>query len=379
MSGIVFTRAWEDDRLDLAALAVQPGDRVLTVAAAGDATLAIAAAGAAEVVAVDLNDAQLHLTALKIAASILDPTERYRWFEVGRVADPGRRYRVVLRGRLEPGHAEFWDRHIGIFEGDFHRHAGVERSFARLGRLGRLLVPGLARRIEAYDDPVEQQRWWRSNVRPRLFGPLSHWLARHTPALAPLAPNPHELQRMRESGYSYAIADRIDDVLGWTLARRHPWWRPAFSGRVADPGDGAAWLDADMAAAVTESAGRIRLVHGDLTDVVAGSSPGSFDAVTVSNVPDWLDASRAARLADALSRAVRPGGRVLVRSILPDGGLPRHRALVPDPSSDGLVARERTALYGRVDLLRRSGSDQPPEVRDVDRDPEHRIGDEGGG
>jgi S-adenosylmethionine-diacylglycerol 3-amino-3-carboxypropyl transferase len=356
MSGIVFTRAWEGDRLDLAALAVRPGERVLVVAAAGDAPLAIAAAGAAEVVAVDLNPAQLHLTALKIAASHLDPDERYRWFEVGRVSDPARRFRDVIRPRLEPEHADFWDRYIGIFEDDFHRHAGVERSFARLGRFVRVIVPGLARHIEAFHEPADQRLWWRAHVRPRLFGPLTHWLARHTPALSPMAPNAHELRRMRESGYSYAIADRIDVILGRTLARRHPWWRPAFSGRVADQGDGAAWLDPAMAAAVAESAGVIRLVRGDLIDVLARSSPGQFDAVTVSNVPDWLDAAAAMRLAEAISLAVRPGGRVLVRSILPDGGLPTHPALSPDAASAGLLEQERTALYGRVDLLRRAGS-----------------------
>ena len=270
--------------------------------------------------------------------------------------DPFRRFRAVLRPLLEPDHAEFWDRHIGIFEDDFHRHAGVERSFARLGRLARLLVPGLARLIETFDEPTDQQRWWRSNVRPRLFGPLTHWLARHTRALSPLAPNAHELRRMRESRYSVAIADRIDDVLGRTLARRHPWWRPAFSGRVADLGDGAAWLDPDVAAAVARSAASIRLVQGDLTGVLAGLPPASFDAVSVSNVPDWLDQDGARRLANEVSRALRPGGRVLVRSILPDGGLPAHPSLALDPLSATLVAEERTALYGRVDLLHRSDS-----------------------
>jgi S-adenosylmethionine-diacylglycerol 3-amino-3-carboxypropyl transferase len=357
MSGIVFTRAWEDDRLDLAALAIRPGERVLAVAGAGDVPLALAAAGAAEVVAVDLNPAQVRLTALKIAASHLDPAERYRWFEVGRVEDPARRFRQVLRPRLEPADADFWDRHIGIFELDFHRHAGVERSFARVGRLVRLIVPGLARRIEASDDPADQQRWWRSHVRPRLFGPLTHWLARRTPVLAPLAPNRHELRRMRESGYSHAIADRIDGVLGRTLARRHPWWRPAFSGRVADPGDGAAWLDHVVAAALAASVGAIRLVRADLADVLAGSPPAHFDAVTLSNVPDWLEPAASLRLAEAIGHAVRPGGRVLVRSVLADGGLPPHPRLVLDGLSTTLVEQERTALYGRVDLLRRTESD----------------------
>ena len=356
MSGIVFTRAWEDDRLDLAALAITPGERVLCIAAAGDVPLALAAAGAGDVTAVDLSDAQLHLTALKIAAASLDPDERYRWFEVGRVADPVGRYRRTIRPLLAPDDADFWDAHIGAFEDDFHRHAGVGRSFAWFGRGLRLIVPSLARRIEGFDDPVEQQRWWRSNVQPRLFGPLTHWMARHTRVLSPLAPNGHELRRMRDGGYSRAIAGRIDGVLGRTLARRHPWWRPAFSGRVADPGDGAGWLDPAVAARVAESAGVVRLVRGDLAEVLAAMPAGRFDAATVSNVPDWLDPAGVTGLTKALARAVRPGGRVLVRSILPDGGLGTHPQFAAAPGSEDLIKAERTALYGRVELLQRSAS-----------------------
>jgi S-adenosylmethionine-diacylglycerol 3-amino-3-carboxypropyl transferase len=351
MTGIVFTRAWEDDRLDVAVLAVRPGESVLSIAGAGDVPLALAAEGAAEVVAVDSSAAQLRLTALKIAASILDPNERHQWFESGRVADPGRRYGQVLRSRLASDDAAFWDRHIGAFEVGFHRHAGVERSFARLGRFARLIVPDLARQIERFDDPEAQQRWWRATVRPRLFGPLTHWLMRHTPLLSPLAPNAHELRRMREGGYSGALVNRIDAVLGWNLVRRHRWWRPALSGRVADPGDGAAWLDRPFGDRPGETAPAIRLVHGDLTDVLEAAAPSSFDAVTISNVPDWLDAGAALRLAAALAGAVRPGGRILVRSILPDGGLPPHAALVGGADRPQLVERERTALYGRVELL----------------------------
>ena len=58
MSGTPFTRAWEDDRVDLAALAVQPSERVLAIAAAGDIPLALASEGAAELIAVDLNPAR---------------------------------------------------------------------------------------------------------------------------------------------------------------------------------------------------------------------------------------------------------------------------------------------------------------------------------
>ena len=75
----------------------------------------------------------------------------------------------------------------------------------------------------------------------------------------------------------------------------------------------------------------------------------------MSNVPDWLDAASTAALAVAVRRALAPGGRVLVRRVVaPEDPEPFAAAgLVRDPISDGLVARERTALYERVDLYRR--------------------------
>jgi S-adenosylmethionine-diacylglycerol 3-amino-3-carboxypropyl transferase len=354
MGEITFTRSWEDDRLDVAALALRPGDRVLAVAAAGDVPLILAAAGAGEVVAVDQSVAQLRLTALKIAAADLDPPERWQWFEAGKVDEPDRRYRQVLRNRLAAADAAFWDSRIGWFGTGLHRQAAVERGFGRLGLVARLLVPGLADQIENTPSLEDQQRWWRRRAKPRLFGRLTHWLAAATPVLAPLAPNRHELDRMRRDGYSRALEERIDEVLGRTLVRRHRWWRPALSRRVADPGDGAAWLDADLAAAVVAGVGSIRLVHGDLASVLEAMPEGSLDAATVSNVPDWLDQPDGARLAAALVHAVRPSGRVMHRSVSPGGNLPAHVLLAPAPAADGgalAAADDRTALYGRVELL----------------------------
>lgn len=356
--GILFTRAWEDDRLDAELLAVEPGGRVLVVAAAGDAALALAAAGA-DVTAVDSNDEQLRLVRLKLAAArVLPPEVLHRWFEVGRDPDAVRVYRETVRPALaarSPDDAVYWDTRIGVVATGLHQHAGVGRPFARLGRLARVVRPGLARVIETTPDPVAQAAWWRAHVRGRLFGPLTHAIAARTRVLAPLAPDPHELERMRRGGWSYGLADRVDEVVATVLVRRHPWWRPAFSGRPADPGDGAAWLDPANVAALADGDPRLALVHGDLAAVLAGLPAGSLAAVSVSNVPDWLDAAATSALARAVAHALAPGGRVLVRRVVAPGGEDPFLAagLARDPRSDALVARERTALYERVDLYRR--------------------------
>jgi S-adenosylmethionine-diacylglycerol 3-amino-3-carboxypropyl transferase len=353
VTGIAFTRAWEDERVDLAALAVRPGERVLAIAAAGDIPLALASEGAAELIAVDLNPAQLHLTALKIAAAGWGAEERYRWFERGRVDRADQAYRSRLRAALSPDARAYWDARIEAFTRGLHDSEGVGRTFNRLGAVVRFIVPGLARDLERVATPAEQLRLWHERVQGRLFNRVTDWLARHTTMLAPLAPHRAELDRMRRGGYLRAVESRVEGIVGTVLVREHPWWAPAFLGRPVAFGHGAAWLDPSRGMAVAAGAERIRLIRGDVTAVLDGLEPGSLDAATVSNVPDWLDAEAAGRLRDALARALRPGGRALVRSVLPDGGLPDDPRLARDAGSDAFGAFERTALYGRVDLLRR--------------------------
>jgi S-adenosylmethionine:diacylglycerol 3-amino-3-carboxypropyl transferase len=344
---ILFTRAWEDDRLDLELLS-SPGQEVLVVAAAGDAALALAAHGS-RVIAVDTNPDQLALVRLKLAAAgVLDDVSLYRWFEVG--ADPAAPavYREAVRPLLTDPAAEFWDRHIEAVVGGFHTHSGVGRPFARLGRVARLICPGLTRLIETAPDPAVQAASWRKHVAPRLFGPLTHAAMRHTRLLAPLAPNRTELDRMRTRGWSHGLVERIDGVVASGLIRRHPWWRPVFSGRPADLGEGAAWLDGGR--------GRldVNLIHGDLAAALASRRPASLAAASLSNVPDWLDVRGVEALAAAAAEALQPGGRLLVRRVVrPEDDAFVRAGLVRDPVSRSLVGRERTALYEAVDLYRK--------------------------
>ena len=191
-----------------------------------------------------------------------------------------------------------------------------------------------------------------------LFGPWTHLVAKHTRVLAPLAPHPDELARVRAGGWTRGVADRVDGVVAAGLVREHPWWRPVFSGRPADPGHGARWLDEDALEALRGADVELpALVQGDLASALRAAEPG-LAAISLSNVPDWLDDPAIAELARAAAAALAPGGRVLVRRVVrPLGADPFAAAgLVRDPVSDGLPALDRTSLYEAVELYRRPGT-----------------------
>ena len=65
---LLFAQVREDPTIEMAALQVQPGDRVVVVSSGGCTALSLLAEGPAEVVAIDLCKAQNHLVELKSLA-----------------------------------------------------------------------------------------------------------------------------------------------------------------------------------------------------------------------------------------------------------------------------------------------------------------------
>ncbi len=65
---IRYAQVWEDADVLVAALKVQPGDTVVSIASAGDNAIALLAQGAERVIAADLNPTQLACVRLRIAA-----------------------------------------------------------------------------------------------------------------------------------------------------------------------------------------------------------------------------------------------------------------------------------------------------------------------
>jgi S-adenosylmethionine-diacylglycerol 3-amino-3-carboxypropyl transferase len=132
---IRYAQVWEDADVLLAALAIAPGQRLLSIASAGDNTLALLTQNPAKVVAFDLSAAQLHCLALRIAAYRL-LTHQELLELVGSV--PSKR-RLQLYGRCrvalsQPTRA-FWDDKRQAIARGIGSIGKFERYFALFRRL----------------------------------------------------------------------------------------------------------------------------------------------------------------------------------------------------------------------------------------------------
>lgn len=94
---------------------------------------------------------------------------------------------------------------------------------------------------------------------------------------------------------------------------------------------------------------RLRLVTGDLADVVDGLPADSLDGADISNVTDLLGKSETGRLYAALQRALRPNGVVVHRNLIWDKPYPVAPGFRRDEDlSATLAARDRFFVYNSV-------------------------------
>jgi S-adenosylmethionine-diacylglycerol 3-amino-3-carboxypropyl transferase len=133
-----YSTVWEDVRVLRQALAIAPGDRVLSIAAAGDNAIALLLDDPGEVVAVDLSPTQLALCELKVAAlRHLDHATRCRFLGYDQRGDDvgARAFRLAtwarLRRDVDVATRAVWDARADDIAGGVVHRGRLERWFRR--------------------------------------------------------------------------------------------------------------------------------------------------------------------------------------------------------------------------------------------------------
>jgi S-adenosylmethionine-diacylglycerol 3-amino-3-carboxypropyl transferase len=324
---LIYNTCWEDPALDRAALAFEPGDRVLVITSAGCNALDYLLAGAGEVNAVDFNPRQNALLELKTAAIRgLDYNSFFDLFGKGRSACAREMYWDALRHRLSPSSRDYWDKYITFFEGKGWRNSfyfrGTSGFFAKLmldkARVWSRLREPIDELLEARG--VDEQRAiYESKIRDRLWTPALSWFLSRRTTLSLLgvpAPQRNEILTQYPGGIVRFIRNCLEAVLTELPFADNYFWRVYFQGfytRTCCP----EYLKPENFDRLRKGLlDRLRIHTASVTDFLRRAEAGISKFVLLDHM-DWMSWYYPRALVEewnAILAKARPGSRVIFRS-----------------------------------------------------------------
>lgn len=368
--GLVYAQIWEDPVVDMAALAIAPGMRLITIASGGCNALSYLTADPAEIVAIDLNTAHVALNKLKLAAAqhLPDYAHFRRFFAAADCAENIDAYRQYVRPHLDDVTRRYWERRDLIGR---RRIAGFGDNIYKRGLLGRFI--GAAHRLArlygvdprellAAKSADEQRRIFEVRIAPLLEKRLVRWLTAQPASLFGLGIPPAQYVALagdHPEGITAVLRQRLEKLAcAFPLSSNYFAWQ-AF-GRGYDQSADAPlppYLEPANHAQVTARAGRIKVVHANMIAHLAAQPGGTFDRFVLLDAQDWMTDAQLTALWQEITRTARVGARVLFRtaaelSLLP-GRVPAEwldRWHYDAATSQACTARDRSAIYGGVHL-----------------------------
>lgn len=368
--GLVYAQIWEDPVVDMEALEIGPGHRLVTIASGGCNALSYLVADPAEVTAVDLNPAHVALGKLKIAGvRHLPDYENLRQFFVeaasrGNVAV----YRELLRDRLDESAQRYWEgrdligrRRIDGFASGIYKR-GLLGGFIGAAHLIARLYGRNPREILAAGSLAEQRRVFEERFAPLFDRKLIRWLTSQPASLFGLGIPPAQFDALAGGERMAAVLRQRLEKLACDFAVNDNYfaWQ-AFSRGYARSPDAPLppWLHQANYPVLRERIDRLTVRHASMTEHLAGEAGASLDRYVLLDAQDWMDDAQLTALWSEITRTARPGARVLFRTAAEETLLPGR---VPDAILDRwsysaeeareLVRRDRSSIYGGLHLYR---------------------------
>jgi S-adenosylmethionine-diacylglycerol 3-amino-3-carboxypropyl transferase len=356
VSAYNFGLSQEDERTEAEALSLGPGDHVLCIASAGEMPLSLLALGALRVTAVDIDAAQLHLTALKLAAVQALAKDDLLGFLGYLPASPRARRDAMeaVAPFLDAEPRGFWRSHATlvqrgvIWQGRYERYVRLLIALASplLGRRrleGIFETSGLEDQAAYFDRELGRpvvRAIFRAAFNPRVFGGRGM--------------DPRSLQyRKRDEPLGEQYFRQFRAFCTRHPARENHHLQLTLLGRLLDASATPACFSLAGMEALRARHKALRLVHADVRVALESEPARTYRKVQLSNLADWLSADEFDLLLRMLAAKIaRPGRAVwrylhVVRSIPPDVRAVLH---TDEVLGARLAEADRFPFYGIVPI-----------------------------
>lgn len=369
--GLVYPQIWEDPEVDMVALAIEPGHRIVTIASGGCNAMSYLTADPARVEAVDLNRAHVAFNRLKLAAvrNLPDYNAFYRFY--GKADDKTNlaAYKRFIRPHLDSESRAYWEKRkwngrqrISIFWRDLYRH-GLLGVFIGMGhRVARLY--GIDPRDILKARTMEEQRSFFDTALAPLFEKrMVRWATARKSSLFGLGIPPQQYDALATAGngdMALVLRSRLEKLAcGFPLANNYFAWQAfgrGYSGN-EETGPLPPYLSRTNFETVRARANRMTVQNASYTDFLAAKPAASVDRNVLLDAQDWMNDEQLNALWREITRTAAPNARVIFRTAAEPSLLPGR--LAPEildrweyraDESRALHDRDRSSIYGGFHL-----------------------------
>ena len=375
-SGLVYPQIWEDPDVDMAAMELKPGHRLVTIGSGGCNVLAYLSRSPGRIDVVDLNLHHIALNRLKLAAFRHLPSRAdvVRMLAMANVPSNSASFDLFLAPNLDAGTRAYWQRRR--WNGR-RRVEAFDRNIYRSGLLGRFIATGhLIARLHGVDltefarvrSLREQRIFFDTRVAPLFDRPLIRWLTSRKSSLFGLGIPPQQYDELVRTSADRTMApvlrQRLEKLACHFPLRDNYFAWQAFVRRYPDKDEGClpTYLLPENYLAIRDNVDRVAVHHASFTELLAQKPVASVDRYVLLDAQDWMTDEQLNDLWREIGRTAAPGARVIFRtageaSIL-EGRV--HGAILGRwtylrERSQELTLQDRSAIYGGLHVYERRG------------------------
>jgi S-adenosylmethionine-diacylglycerol 3-amino-3-carboxypropyl transferase len=372
-TGLVYPQIWEDPVVDMEAMEIQPGNRIITIASGGCNALSYLTADPAEIVAVDLNTAHIALNRMKLTAvrHLPDYASFFKFFGVARGRENTKLFDTYIRPHLDAETDGYWNgrtlrgrRRIDVFKRGFYGYGLLGRFISTGHKLSKLLGSDPSRLMKARTRE-EQREIYERDLAPLLKKPIVRMMLDQRSSLFGLGIPPAQYDALAEGRpMNVVIEERLRRLAtGFDLKDNYFAWQ-AFNRGYDETGKGPLpiYLQERHYNEIRERASRIKVQNTLYTEYLKTEPDASFDRYILLDAQDWMTDDVLTELWSEITRTARPGARVIFRTAGKDTILPGR---IPDAilnrwhyaaeRSVELGEKDRSAIYGGFHLYMLKG------------------------
>ncbi|MEM1045565.1 MAG: DUF3419 family protein [Pseudomonadota bacterium] len=375
--GLVYPQIWEDPDVDMQALALGPGDRVIAIASGGCNIMSYLTADPKQIIAVDLNQAHVSLTRLKLAAVTHLPNYDifYRFFGEADEKANVTAYRRFLRDIIDADTRSYWEgrdwvgrQRISLFSRDLYHH-GLLGYFIGAGHLAAKVYGINLKELTQKTTLEDQRSYFDTMIAPLFDKRLVRWATSKKLSLYGLGIPPAQYEALAgaspDGQMATVLRERLERLAcDFPMTDNYFAWQAFNRGYPkGESGPLPPYLKRKHFSQIRQRADRVSVYNRSFTDHLADEPDESMNGYVLLDAQDWMTDAQLNALWSQITRTAAPGARVIFRT----AGVP---TILPGRVSDEImdqwdydeetsreaVAQDRSSIYGGFHLYRRKAA-----------------------